>query len=126
MGKVIKYKVLSPRGIELTPSKSLTQNNTTGPTRAWCYCHTSSSLYFQTSGKSWKNKRNKKSGARGIRTPDLRHEETKSACVATGASYLVVYETPIIKYKINSALRFEICAPPPMSSSSSSSNNLNF
>src|SRR3954466_375423 len=40
-----------------------------------------------------KNKRNKKSGARGIRTPDFGHEETKSACVATRASYSFVKET---------------------------------
>src|SRR4051812_12625119 len=73
-----------------------------------------------------KNKRIKKSGARGIRTPDFGHEETKSACVATRASYLVVYKTPITQNKINSALKFEICAPPPLSSSSSSSNDLNF
>src|SRR3954470_22734148 len=48
-----------------------------------------------------KNKRNKKSGARGIRTPDLWHDETKSACVATRASCSVVNKTHTIQNKIN-------------------------
>src|SRR4051812_39698802 len=77
---------------------------------------------FKQVVKSWKNKRNKKCGARGIRTPDLRHEETKSACVATGASYSVILKTPIIKNKINFAQRFEKWRHPPSSSSTSSSN----
>src|SRR3954463_6952985 len=69
-----------------------------------------------------KNKRIKKSGARGIRTPDFGHEETKSAYVATRASYSFVYETHIIKYKINSVQRFEKWRHPPSSSSTSSFN----
>src|SRR3954470_17056228 len=46
--------------------------------------------------RSLKNKRIKKSWARGIRTPDLRHEETKSACEATRANDEFVYKTHTI------------------------------
>src|SRR3954463_5662253 len=73
-----------------------------------------------------KNKRNKKSGARGIRTPDFGHEETKSACVATGASCSFVNETTITQNKINSALRIQKWRASPSSSSTSSSINFEF
>src|SRR3954463_11550639 len=63
---------------------------------------------FRQLVKSWKNKRNKKSGARGIRTPDLWHDDTKGACVATRASCLVVNNTHTIQNKINSPLRIQI------------------
>src|SRR3954464_11138817 len=63
---------------------------------------------FRQLVKSWKNKRNKKSGARGIRTPDLWHDDTKGACVAIRASCLVVSKTHTIQDKINSPLRIQI------------------
>src|SRR4051812_40535063 len=81
---------------------------------------------FRQVVKSMKNKRNKKSGARGIRTPDLWHDDTKGACVATRASCLVVSKTHTIQNKINSPLRIQICAPPPSSSSTSSSSFFEF